>query len=219
MLKRYNQFIREFIENSDNILDAKMNELRDLINSVSDGQNMIYEWENKNDHELIVNFTYNNLAITYQFDIDSLYVQKVVGGAVDFHQEVESIDEGLDMIEKDIHMVMGISESYIGQWDSSIKEEDVESILDNIKKCQKRFSRLHEEDLLLHSRKLEKLLRNYDRKTISFIIDLLLYSTPDDNIIEEVINLGDDIMYRYGTEPRMVLNAISDALEYATRFI
>jgi hypothetical protein len=220
-LNRYNQFIREFIENSDNILDNKMVELKDLVNSISDGHNMIYEWENKNDHELVINFTINSLTITYQFDIDSLYVQKVVGGSVDFHETVESIDEGLSMIEKDIHMVMGIGESYVGQWDSSITDSDVNDLAPTIEKVQEFFSRLHEEDLILHIAKIEKILQNYDKKVRSFIIDLLLYGSDSDiaQLEESIINLGDDIMYQYGTEPRMVLNAMSDVFEYASRYV
>ena len=71
MIKKYNQFIREFVEDSNSIVDAKMQELNDLINSISDGepsQNLIYEWENKNDHALVVNFTNNDVSIRYEFD-------------------------------------------------------------------------------------------------------------------------------------------------------
>ena len=47
MIKKWGQFIREFVENSDSIIDAKMQELKDLVDGVSDGQNFIYEWQNK----------------------------------------------------------------------------------------------------------------------------------------------------------------------------
>ena len=58
MIKKWNEFIREFVENNENsVIDAKMEELRDLINGVTDGQNIIYEWENKNDHQLSINFS------------------------------------------------------------------------------------------------------------------------------------------------------------------
>jgi hypothetical protein len=47
------KLFEEFIENSDNIIDAKMSEIRDLIEGISDeGHNLIYEWENKDNHEL-----------------------------------------------------------------------------------------------------------------------------------------------------------------------
>lgn len=110
MIKKWNQFIREFVEN-DNIIDVKMQELKDLVDGISDGQNFIYEWENKNDHQLLVNFSTGELSIRYEFDIDDLIITKVVGETVDFTENVESMDEGLDMIEKDIQMILGISES------------------------------------------------------------------------------------------------------------
>jgi endo-1,4-beta-D-glucanase Y len=108
MVKNWNQFIREFIENSDNIIDIKMQEIRTLINGVSDGQNIVYEWENKEDHQLMVNFTKDELSIRYEFDIDDLIVTKIVGDTVDFTNNVQSISDGLSTIEKDIHMVLSI---------------------------------------------------------------------------------------------------------------
>ena len=109
MIKKYNQFIREFVENA-NYIDAKMQELKDLVDNVTDGQNIIYEWENKEDHELTVSFSTDNLSIKYDFDIDDLLVTKTAGGVIDFQTSVESIDEGLEMIEKDIQSILGISE-------------------------------------------------------------------------------------------------------------
>ena len=110
MIKKYNQFIREFVENG-NYIDAKMQELKDLVDNVTNGQNIIYEWENKSDHELVVSFSTNDLSIKYDFDIDDLLVTKTAGGTIDFQTNVESIDEGLEMIEKDIQSILGISES------------------------------------------------------------------------------------------------------------
>ena len=110
MIKKYNQFIREFVENG-NYIDSKMQELKDLVDNVTNGQNIIYEWENKSDHELVVSFSTDNLSIKYDFDIDDLLVTKTAGGTIDFQTNVESIDEGLEMIEKDIQSILGISES------------------------------------------------------------------------------------------------------------
>jgi len=111
MLKKWNQFIVEFVDNSSNdYIGAKMQELKDLVEGVSNGQNFIYEWENKNDHQLLVNFSTGELSVRYEFDIDDLVLTKVVADKVDFTDNVESIDEGLDMIEKDIQLILGISE-------------------------------------------------------------------------------------------------------------
>jgi hypothetical protein len=109
MIKKWNEFIREFVE-SENYIDAKMQELKDLVDTATDGNNIIYEWENKDDHELTVTFSTGDLSIRYDFDIDDLYVTKTAGTNVDFQTSVESIEEGLEIIEKDIQSILGISE-------------------------------------------------------------------------------------------------------------
>ena len=109
MINKWNEFIREFVE-STGLIDAKMQELKDLIDGMTDGQNLIYEWENKDDHQLLVNFTSGNLSIRYEFDIDDLYFTKIAGDTVDYKKDVESMEEGLDLIEKDIQSILGIDE-------------------------------------------------------------------------------------------------------------
>ena len=108
-IRNFNDFIREFVE-SDSYIDAKMQEIKDLVDGVTNGNNINYEWENKSDHELIVSFSTDDLSIKYDFDIDDLYLVKTAGDKIDFQTPVESIDEGLDMIEKDIQSILGISE-------------------------------------------------------------------------------------------------------------
>jgi hypothetical protein len=110
MIKKWNEFIREFVE-STGLIDAKMQELKDLIDGMTDGQNLIYEWENKDDHQLLVNFTSGDLSIRYEFDIDDLYFTKIAGDTVDYKKDVESMEEGLDLIEKDIQSILGIDEA------------------------------------------------------------------------------------------------------------
>jgi hypothetical protein len=109
MIKKWNEFIREFVE-SESFIDAKMQELKDLVDGATDGNNIIYEWENKNDHELTVTFSTGELSIKYDFDIDDLHVTKTAGDKIDFQANVESIEEGLEIIEKDIQSILGISE-------------------------------------------------------------------------------------------------------------
>lgn len=121
MIKKWNEYIKEDFDGSESLIDAKMQEISDLISSIAQGQSqgqaqsksqsLIYEWENKNDHDLIVNFTKDDLAIKYEFSIDNLYVTKYAGDVVDFEKSVDSIDEGLDIIEKDIQYILDISES------------------------------------------------------------------------------------------------------------
>lgn len=113
---RHLKLFEEFVEKFDNdVIDAKMTELRELVDSFSDGQNLIYEWENKDDHQILINFTSDELSVRYEFDIESMVVTKVIDDEVIFSDDVESIDEGLDIIEKDIHNILGVSEAKRGR--------------------------------------------------------------------------------------------------------
>jgi len=225
MIKKWTQFIKEFVDESGNdIIDVKMHELKDLVDNASDGQNILYEWESKDDHQLLINFTIDEKSIRYEFDIDDLILTKISNNEVEFQENLETVDEGLEIIEKDIQNILGINERfYTGQWDSSIREEDVEQIINKIYKCQLHFHRFFEEDLLIKSSGLEKVLRPYDKVVSNFVIDTLLYSLnkPDtfEDLTEEIVNLGDDIMNKYGTEPRMVINASNDSFSYLKKFV
>lgn len=111
MIKKWLQFINENVVNPDSYIDVKMQEIKDLIDSVENLGSLIYEWENKNDHQLYVNFSTNGMSLRYEFDIDDMLVTKIAGETVDFTENVESIEEGIEIIEKDIHSILGISES------------------------------------------------------------------------------------------------------------
>ncbi len=219
MIKRWNEFIREFIENSDNLIDIKMQELKDLIEGVSDGQNIIYEWQNKDDHQLDVSFTVNDLSIKYEFDIDQLEITKVANDVVDFKEVVESIDEGLDMIEKDIHSILGISES--GEYSSSIKESEVENIIERILSFSKIGVMDNSADTEGIVEDMEKALSSYDKETIDLVIDTILFGDDSEPwrewVSKEIIKVGDKVMSKYGTEPMQVLNAYDTAFNYLSR--
>jgi hypothetical protein len=230
MIKKWTEFIKEFFDESrhdesrHDIIDVKMNELKDLVDNASDGQNILYEWESKDDHQLLINFTINEKSIRYEFDIDDMILTKIVDSKIEFQIDLETIDDGLDVIEKDIQNILGINEKfYNGQWESSISEEDVEQIINKIYKCQLYFHRFFEEDLLIKANGLKKVLIPYDKIVSNFIIDTLLYSLnkPDtfEDLSEEIVNLGDDIMNKYGKDPRMVINAFNDSFSYLSKFI
>lgn len=220
MIKKWNQFIREFVENSDNTIDIKMTELKELIDSVGDGHNLLYEWKNKDNHEVIINFNWDSLSIRYEFNVDNMSIVKVVNEQIDFQESVDSIDEALDIIEKDIHNIIGISESYVGEWSSSLKWSDLDNIISKIKKI---FDLgLHDtadiEDLIVS---LEKKLSVYDEEVVESVIDLMLFNYPDvseDYIKTTIIRLGDTVMNKYGTEPVMVKYAFEDAFEELSNY-
>lgn len=138
MINKWNEFIREFVE-STGLIDAKMQELKDLIDGMTDGQNLIYEWENKDDHQLLVNFTSGDLSIRYEFDIDDLYFTKIAGDTVDYKKDVESMEEGLDLIEKDIQSILGIDEKkvnnmkYLKKFESYNFEDFTHSDMEDVK--------------------------------------------------------------------------------------
>ena len=218
MIKKWDQFIREFVEN-DSIIDVKMQELKDLVEGISSGQNFIYEWENKNDHQLLVNFSTGELSIRYEFDIDDLIITKLVGETVDFTENVESIDEGLDMIEKDIQMILGISES--SEYDSSIEEHEVENVIKRILDFSKIGAMDNSADTEGIVEDMEEALSMFDKETIDLVIDTILFGEDDKSwkewAIKEIIRVGDKIMSKYGTEPMQVLNAYDEAFNYLRR--
>jgi hypothetical protein len=114
MIKKWAEFIKEDLDmDNTSYLDTKMQEIKDMLANIADGKTLIYEWENKNDHELSISFTTDELSIKYEFDIDDLTVSKVVGDTVDFTSDVESVDKGIEIIQNDIHSILGIEENNI----------------------------------------------------------------------------------------------------------
>ena len=110
-IKRFKQFVNENVNNPDSYLDSKMQEIKDMIGTIENGTSLIYDWENKNDHELYINFSKDDLSIRYEFDIDDLKLTKIAGGATDFQTAVDSMDAGINMIESDINSILGVNES------------------------------------------------------------------------------------------------------------
>ncbi len=110
-IKRFKQFVNENVNNPDSYLDSKMQEIKDMIGTIENVTSLIYDWENKNDHELYVNFSKDDLSIRYEFDIDDLKLTKIAGGVMDFQTAVDSMDAGINMIESDINSILGVNES------------------------------------------------------------------------------------------------------------
>jgi hypothetical protein len=115
MIKNWKQFIKEGVTNPDSYLDMRMQEIKDLLASTENSESLIYEWENKNGHELFVNFSANGMNVRYEFDIDDMQVTKVANDVQDFTENVESMEAGVEMIKKDIHSILGISESIFNE--------------------------------------------------------------------------------------------------------
>jgi hypothetical protein len=129
MIKNWNQFINENVTNPDSYLDMRMQEIKDLLDSTENSDTLIYEWENKDDHELFINFSANGMNVRYEFDIDDMKVTKVANDVLDYEEDVESMEAGVEMIEKDIHSILGISESKINEAIIDYKSEDVDGLM------------------------------------------------------------------------------------------
>lgn len=115
MIKNWNQFIKENVTNPDSYLDMRMQEIKDLLDNTENSETLIYEWENKDDHELFINFSANGMNVRYEFDIDDMKVTKIANDVLDFEEQVESMEAGVEMIEKDIHSILGISERFLNE--------------------------------------------------------------------------------------------------------
>jgi hypothetical protein len=103
----------DFGGGSESYIDARLQEISDLVSGIvgeGDSRQLIYEWENKDDREIIVNFQADGIAIKYEFDVDDMVLTKTAGDVVDFREDVETVDAGLEMIEKDVQLVLGIDE-------------------------------------------------------------------------------------------------------------
>ena len=55
------------------------------------------------------------MNIRYEFDIDDMKVTKIANDVLDYEEQVESMEAGVEMIEKDIHSILGISERFLNE--------------------------------------------------------------------------------------------------------
>lgn len=142
MIKKWNDFVKENVVNPDSYIDIKMQELRDLILSISN--NFKFSWENLNDSILKVILIANNMNVEYVFDISNMSLIKTANNVKDFDNSVSSIDDGISQIQSDIYSLIGVSEnisindidvldSFIdgenGQIEVSVNGEDISFIV------------------------------------------------------------------------------------------
>jgi hypothetical protein len=110
-------------------------------------------------------------------------------------------------------------DSYNHQWDSSIRSHEVNDILPKIYQVQK-FIHESGEDF---DSKISSILKPFDKIVKEFITEMFLnnywFSEKNDGLIDVIVELGDKIMNRYGTEPKQVINAIEDVISYFSRWL
>jgi hypothetical protein len=106
-----------------------------------------------------------------------------------------------------------------------MKESDIKEILPRIERTQDRFDAysgdLNMENVEVNEiiYKLEDKLRPYDKIVSDFVVDKLIFDIKDNDIVAEIIKLGDVIMGRYGTEPKQVMLAFEDALDLLSMYV
>jgi hypothetical protein len=93
------------------IIDAKMEEISDLISGFSDKNNIMYRWQSNDNSELIINFDMNGKLFRYEFNILNLTIDKYIDNEKADSIDLKSIDEGLDYIDVDIHKILGVKEN------------------------------------------------------------------------------------------------------------
>lgn len=115
-LKLYREFLGTPTKNY-SYMEAKMQELSELVNDIlkSDyGTGASFEYDlTESDLEVTLVLDHeheieDSITLEILFDLDSLMLGIYLGHGEDFH--LNSIEEGLDMIEKKIYDVLGISE-------------------------------------------------------------------------------------------------------------
>lgn len=224
------KLFEEFESNHLNIdfIKAKMSELEDVLPINIDFKYSIEKIDGQGILMVHLHILDTGISLDWSVDIDEPKIQLVATGEdiygddisdKSYSKKVSDVDEALDMIEKEIYDICDISESYVSQWDSSIKKIQVIDLLPKIYQVQK-F--IHQSSDNFES-KIESNLRNYDKVVRDFISEMFLnnywFSENNDGLIDVIIELGDKIMNKYGTGPRQVINAIEDVISYFSRWL
>lgn len=103
MIHNWEKYILlEYNEQSELLINAKIQELKELIGSLNSTNRIIYEIENKDDHEVIFVFTLDDDTIKYELKIDDLMIIKSVGSNLEFNKDLKSWEEGFEIIENDL---------------------------------------------------------------------------------------------------------------------
>lgn len=105
------------------------------------------------------------------------------------------------------------------KWSSSLKEEQIIDLLPKIYQVQKYIL----DSKNNYTDKIESILEPYDRIVRDFLVELFTinywFSEQNKELANIIIELGDKVMTRFGTEPRQVLNAIENVISYFSRFL
>lgn len=128
MIKKWNEYIKEDLDGGTDYISAKLDELKDLVSNISQAQsdgtsfNLVYNWKNNIDEGIVVEFTKNDMFIKYELvkkkeqpveagqKVKYLFIVKKTVNGVEQVTDFETIDSGLEFIDKDIKLILGINE-------------------------------------------------------------------------------------------------------------
>lgn len=101
----------EFVENSYNIIDATLNELKDLVDGITgNGREIMYHWEKNGDIGVVIVLSIGDVEKKWDYDVDQGIIEVSAGEWMD-QIRVKTVDEGLDYIVRDVHNLLGVDEA------------------------------------------------------------------------------------------------------------
>ena len=109
-------------------------------------------------------------------------------------------------------------EAFVGEWDSSVKELDATSYNTLLNELCEKINSIEDESKKTElEEECNKRLDVYDKEIKDFVVDSIFYNGVK-NYIVDIIELGDQVISKYGTEPIQVLNAIDDCYSTILKF-
>ena len=109
-------------------------------------------------------------------------------------------------------------EAFVGEWNSSIKESDATSYNTLLNELCEKINSIEDESKKTElEEECNKRLDVYDKEIKDFVVDSIFYNGTK-NYIVDIIELGDQVISKYGTEPIQVLNAIDDCYSTILKF-
>ena len=140
IIKTYEKFINEFVNEPVNIafINARMQELKDIVVDTKEGSQFEWKIDSKDPQKLISGDSGDIIetdfatpkgkliakltilkdvdsdSVEYELDFDGKSLKKSSDMGYDnWSEKISSIEEGIDIIEKEIYKYIGVSESNI----------------------------------------------------------------------------------------------------------
>jgi len=88
-------------------ISARLDEIKDIISNIKgEGGDIVYSWEKNGDVGVLVTVVRGEMAKTFDYDVDQGIIKKVSNG-VEEVQNVDSVEEGLEVIENGLNEIIG----------------------------------------------------------------------------------------------------------------